>query len=268
MKKILITLLSAVLMLMMCIPALAAENKGSSDDADPVVGSWKLLIVYENLKGKPPVLLKQEDAPSVYGSGVSVYTFDEDGTFHYTVSDEPGSVDPYGTWTSAGSDDYVVTEKESADELTFAYEKMNGAETLKRVLKDDDPDAVYNDLTLVFNRAFVGSWTLDRVLEISENGDPAELSREDNQSLYGSGETVLSIKADCTGQSISSQAGSSFESSGTWTMTGQDQIIYTEDAMTLDLQYYSTDDTLIRVYSDDSPDAQYAQLQFIYVRTK
>lgn len=259
MKRLIVFVLAAVLAMTLGIPAFASET----EEAAPIAGSWKLNAVYENQEGGEPVLLEKEENQSLYGAGIGIYTFDEDGMAHYITFDAGDCFDEAGVWTSSEPDVYVYTEEGSDSEMIFTYKNEEGTESLSRSFND-----VARDLTFVYNRAVVGSWTLAQVLEIHEGDAPEELPKEENQSLYGSGDSILTFCADGKAINTIHEGGEAIDMEASWQMTGVDQIVYTEEPTELNLQYFRVEDSLLRDFVDEAPDAAHPHLRFIYVRTE
>ncbi|MBQ9030951.1 MAG: hypothetical protein IJ106_05795 [Parasporobacterium sp.] len=265
MKKTIIILLSAVLAFTMCFAAFAQEETEEVKNVYPVVGSWKLDQVFEVKETSDPILLKKEEAQSLYGSGISIFSFDEDGYARNIMFDAGDMVDVPASWKSTSPDVYIYTE-EDGFELKFSYDEKE--DVLHRTFQDDAPDATYKNLDFVYTRAFVGSWTLDQVLAIHDGDAPEELAKEEHQSLYGTDESILTLYADGKVKEEIKEGPNASVNEGTWEMLNPDKIVYTQDSLEMELEYFLVDDTLFRDYKDESPDAPYPHLQFVYVRVE
>ena len=267
MKRLFVLLIAIVTALTICVPAFAAETaEATEESADkyPVIGSWILDKVYDKSQGEEPVLLEKDEAQSLYGSGISVFTFDDEGYAHETIFDAGDMVDIAATWKTTSPDVYTF-ENEDGFELILKYDKE--ADTLVRNFKDDTEGATYKDIDFVYARAITGSWQLDRVLEVHEGDAPEELDKETNQSLYGSGESVITFFSDGTSKELVNDGGEAVID-GTWKMTDEDIYIYTSDGLDIEFNYFRVDDTIYRDFKDDSPNAEHPYLSFIYVRVE
>ena len=256
MKRILLLVLSAVLVLAMAVPSFASEE--TTEKMFPVVGSWILNAVYESKDGET-VLLEKTENQSYYGSGITVFTFDDDGYAHEITFDGDDSHDLAAQWKTTKPDVYVFTE-EAGLELSFHYDEKEDA--LHRSISENP------NLDFVYNRAFTGSWQLDKVLKINDGDASEELKPENAASLYAEKDNILTINADGTGVTVVKDGADTAEVKGTWKADTADTIVYTDDEGTVEdtYSYFRIDDTLIREVTDDAPDAQYPHIQFIYKR--
>jgi len=261
MKKIITLLISAMMILALCVPAFAAEApKEEPKEYYPVVGSWKLDTVFHVIDGQEPAELKKEEAQSLYGSGINIFTFDEDGSAHDILFAGPDTSDTAAKWTSTSPNVYVYTE-EGGLEITFYYEAEK--DVLHRSFENTDADASYKKLDFVYARAVVGSWKLEQVLEIHEGDAPVEMNKEDHQSLYAEAENILTFCTDGTVKNLVKGGGEETVESGTWKMPEPDKFVYTIETTETEMDYFRVDDTLFR---DVKTDADQPYLRFIYAR--
>ena len=261
MKKAFVLLLAVITAVVFCVPAFAGEDKAA--DRYPVVGSWKLDQVFEAAQGEEPVLLKKEEAQSLYGSGISILTFDEDGYAHDITFEGEDTSDLAAQWKSTSPNQFVFTEEDGM-ELTFTYNEKE--DLLHRYFLDDAPDASHQSLDFVYARAFVGSWQLKEVIQVHEGDAPTELPKEENQSLYGDSENIYTFLADGTGKTAMKEAGETYVTEGTWKMPQPDQFVYTEKETDMELNYFRVDDTLYRDFKEQEGASEY--LRFIYERVE
>ena len=235
-----------------------AAQTEQAESGEPVLGSWVLNEVYD-VSGDEPVLLGKEDHQSFYGSGIGIYTFFEDGLANYNAIDAGDNVDTSASWESAEPGVYSFTE-EGSDAVTLKY--AEGEDALHRTYEDAE-----QKLDFVYARAVVGSWKLDQVLEIHEGDAPDELSREENASLYGEGETIYTFAADGTGETLMKDGADEAVLSGKWTMAEPDSYIYEDQDGSKDkFDYFRADDTMFRDVQDDAADAEHPYLRFVYTR--
>ena len=253
MKKTIALLLSAVMIFAFCFTAFGQETE-SEKSYYPVVGSWILDKVYEVKEGQEPSLMKKEENQSLYGAGLSVFTFDESGTASETIFDGEDMADVAASWTSTAPKVFEYTD-ENDIKVTFVYN--SDEDTLARK---------FEDFSFIYARAFVGSWKLDKVLEIHEGDAPEELAKESNQSLYGTDESILTFTSDGKGQDEIKEGPNASKTEGTWEMTEPDKYVYTDNGLQLTFDYFRVEDTLLRDVKDDAPDAAHPFLRFIYVR--
>ena len=162
------------------------------------------------------------------------------------------------SWASPSENVYTFTEKDAA-ELTFNYTPSQ--DLLHRSFQDGE-----RKLDFVYARAFVGTWKLDKVMEIHEGDAPAELSKDGNQSLYAESENLLTIKPDGTALCKEKSGGETTDVKGTWKKADVDKIIWTEKDLDTVLRYFSVDDTLFRDVVNEAADAGHKHLRFVYAR--
>jgi len=270
MKQLLASLLVVVFACGMLTSGVMAEEAAPADavpaaepaaepevKADPIEGSWVLSEVYEVKANEAPVLLKKEENQSLYGSGVGVYTFDADGFAHHNTIDGTDNMDAEASWQNVGPNVYSFTE--GSDITTFQY--IEKEDSLHRSFAEEG-----RNLNFVYTRGMVGSWKLDKVVEIHEGDASVDLPKEENQSLYGSGESVLIFESNGNASDEVTDGPDKVVKEGSWKLTGPDQFTYTEDTMEMEFSYFRVDDTIFRDFKDDAPDAPHAHLHFIYVR--
>ena len=121
-------------------------------------------------------------------------------------------------------------------------------------------------LDFVYARAFVGSWKLAEVMEIHEGDAPEDLPEEENQSLYGAGESILTFLPDGKATDEITDGPDKAVTEGTWEMTEPDCFTWKEDTMETEFHYFRVDDTIYRDFKDEAPDAAHAHLRFVYER--
>lgn len=113
-----------------------------------------------------------------------------------------------------------------------------------------------------------GSWTLDKVMA-AEPGKEAEFKdRESNNSLYGEGETVYTFNADGSGKLTVTAGPDTVEFTATWKKTDAGYVFTDERNDSRTFTYEAADDTLRDHFKDDSADAKYSDVEFIFVRKK
>lgn len=226
-------------------------------EADPVLGSWVLYEVYEVKENEEPVLLKKEENQSLYGSGIGIYTFDEDGAAHHNMIEAGDNVDKEAIWAVSEPDVYSITE--DADTMTLKYDKEK--DVLHRTFEDEN-----RTLDFVYARAFIGSWKLDRVAEIHEGDAAVDLPKEENQSLYAEAENTLTFTPDGKANNEIVDGADKTVVEGSWKLTAPDKITYTEETLEQEFNYFRADDTIYRDLIDETPDAAHPHLAFIYSR--
>ena len=261
MKKRPVFLLSLMTFMAMCVPAFSAAAAG--EEYSPAAGSWKLDAVYENSDAEHPVFLDREESQSLYGSGLNILNFQEDGYAHDLAFEGQDMMDSDGRWKTMSAN--VFQYEEEGMELTFTYDEEE--DTLHRSFTDDNPEADYKNLDFVYTRAITGSWKLYKVLEIHPGDAPVELSREENQSRYGSAENVLTFfnqeKKTCE---LVKDGADSVEVEGKWEMTAPDVYLYTQDGTELEFHYFCLDDTISYDVKEENAEPEQPYLSFIYSR--
>ena len=237
--------------------AVDAVAEATVEQADPIQGSWVLYEVREIKEGADPVLLPKEENQSLYGSGIGVYTFDEDGYAHHNMIDAGDNKDEEASWAAAEPSVYSYTE--GSESMSLRYD--DETDTLHRTYDDGT-----RTLDFVYARAMVGSWKLDNVVEIHEGDAPTDLPKEENQSLYGSGESILTFSLGGKASDEITDGPDKVVMEGSWELTAPDQFTYTEDTLEMEFCYFRADDTIFRDFVDDAPDAAHPHLRFTYVR--
>ncbi|MBP3891534.1 MAG: hypothetical protein J6D29_05110 [Solobacterium sp.] len=116
----------------------------------------------------------------------------------------------------------------------------------------------------------VGKWTLSKVMASEPGQALQEKTKEENQSLFGEGETYYSLNADQTAvQTMADGTGAQVDYSGKWTKESDGSYRVEMDSLEAEVfTYNKSEDTLVREIKNDSADAQYAVIQFIYTRVK
>ena len=258
MKKHLISILSAILILALCVPAFAAEGTPEENSSNPVEGSWVLNGVYESKAGVSS-LLKKSEHQSYYGSDISVFVFDNDGAAHIRTFEGDDLADVSASWKTTDENVYVLTE-ENGPEYLFIYDT-----------KEDELHRITSEapgIDFCYTRAFVGSWQLDKVLKINEGDAYEELTPENAASLYAEKDNIITINPDGTGLVVVKDGNDKTEEKGEWKSDKVDTITFTVNDLADTYSYFSVEDTLTREVKDDAPDAAYPDLHFIYKRVE
>ena len=280
MKKIITLLISAMMILALCVPAFAAEApKEEPKEYYPVVGSWKLDTVFHVIDGQEPTELKKEEAQSLYGSGINIFTFDEDGSAHDILFAGPDTSDTAAKWRSTSPNVYVYTE-EDGPEITFYYEAE------KDVLPSTAPmTALIGYLDLLNEDGFqnperakrFASSDYQKAMELKDLTDElfryflvfgrarVEMNKEDHQSLYAEAENILTFCTDGTVKNLVKGGGEETVENGTWKMPKPDKFVYTIETTETEMDYFRVDDTLFR---DVKTDGDQPYMRFIYTRTE
>lgn len=115
-----------------------------------------------------------------------------------------------------------------------------------------------------------GDWKLSQVFGTNQSGERAELKKEENQSFFGEGTTVYRFAKDSKGALIETDGtGVSVESQITWEKQSDGSyLVKVENGMEDTFTFDASADTLTRVYKDDSSDATYTLVEFVYLRKK
>ncbi len=259
MKKLLAIILAAVTTLALCIPAFAGAAEVETNK-NAILGSWMLNQVMEVKEGEEPALLEKEENQSLYGAGKSIFTFDEDGYAHCVTFDAGDMVDAAATWKETAQNEIAFTEEDGMT-LTFNYNNEN--DTLHRTFAEED-----RTLDFIYNRAIVGEWKLDTVLEMHPGDAPETLDPEGNQSLYAAAKNSAIFNADGTAVEIVRDGADEMENKGTWKMTAPDKFICEQDGTGGEMEYFRVDDTLFRDIKDETPEAAHPYLRFIFTRVQ
>jgi len=259
MKKLLVILLAAVTAFALCIPAFAGAGEVETDK-NAILGSWMLNQVMEIKEGEGATLLEKEENQSLYGAGKSIFTFDEDGYAHCVTFDAGDMTDAAAKWQQTAGTEFTYTEE---DGMTFAFNYDNETGTLHRAIAEEG-----RTLDFIYNRAIVGEWKLDTVLAMHPGDAPETLDPETNQSLYAAAKNSAIFNADGTAVEIVRDGADEIENKGTWKMTDPDKYICEQDGTAGEMNYSRVDDTLFRDINDETPEAVYQHLRFIFTRVK
>ena len=84
----------------LCVPAFADET--AKWDPSPVAGSWKLGTVVDVSDPVNPATLDKADHASLYGEGISILTFDDDGSAHDNTFNAGDNADRSASWKEVG----------------------------------------------------------------------------------------------------------------------------------------------------------------------
>ena len=262
MKRIINLIVLAVLTLTLCISAFAAEAlEEEKKDFIPIEGSWKLDKVFNVIDGQSQEEIKKEEAQSLYGTGINIFTFDKGGYAHDILLSETESIDTSAKWKTTKSNVYVYIE-ENGLEITFTYEAEK--DVLHRIVEYSDEDATYKKLDFVYARAIIGSWKLDQVLEIHEDDATVKMTKEENQSLYAEDENILTFEVDGKVKKLIKAGNDETIEEGVWELTEPDKFVYTIGTVKTEMDYFRVDDYLFR---DVKTEEDQLYLRFIYVRT-
>ena len=110
--------------------------------------------------------------------------------------------------------------------------------------------------------AVLGSWMLNRVMEIKEGEEPKLLEKEENQSLYGAGKSIFTFDEDGYAHCVTFDAGDMVDAAATWKETAQNEFTFTEeDGMTFTFNYDKETNALHRTFAEEGK-----TLDFIYNR--
>ena len=104
----------------------------------------------------------------------------------------------------------------------------------------------------------VGDWELTKVTATVPGGEPAEMNPEENASLFGD-KGYYTFNEDGTGSLNIYEGDTVATTDGTWTEASGNELVVTYD---------KSADTLTREYTDDSADAPYSAITFVYTRKK
>ena len=113
----------------------------------------------------------------------------------------------------------------------------------------------------------VGDWELTRVTATVPGGEPAEMNPEENASLFGD-KGYYTFNEDGTGSLNIYEGDTVATTDGTWTNDGDTYTFTGASGADLVVTYDKSADTLTREYTDDSADAQYSKIVFVYTRKK
>ena len=97
---------------------------------------------------------------------------------------------------------------------------------------------------------------------------PETRDPETNQSLYAAAKNSAIFNADGTAVEIVRDGADEIENKGTWKMTDPDKYICEQDGTAGEMNYSRVDDTLFRDINDETPEAVYQHLRFIFTRVK
>ena len=253
MKKALVLLLALVTVFAFCVPAFAEEAEKA---VEPVQGSWKLDAVFDATDAENPVILDKDTNQSKYGSDLTILTFFEDGYADETTFEATGDMtDVAATWSKTADNEYEFVEEEGLT-LSFIY--------------DPEQDILirsFDNFDFLYTRAVIGSWQLKEVTEIHEGDAPTDLPKEENQSLYGNAENVLTFYSlDKTTMETVVDGPESVDVEGTWEMTAPDVYVYTSNGNTTEFNYFRIDDVLYYDIIEEVEGGR--QLRFTYARVE
>lgn len=258
MKKFLI--LFAILLTCISIsPAAFADT----EDAQPVwIGSWMLDRVYEFASSENPLELQPENAASLYAESSNIYTFTPDGSAEMVMNDGGEKLFQRGTWeNSSGTVRMIMEESEFEMELTPASD----GKSLHRYWKESSADSTYHDLDFVYTKVPAGSWKMTQVISTEPGNEPKVLDPESAASLYSESSNVYYLFADGTA-SVSLPEGA--EESGSWRCHANQVTLTLSDGFEMIFEYDTKTETLHRYWKDDTPDAMYKNLDFVYLPSR
>jgi hypothetical protein len=113
----------------------------------------------------------------------------------------------------------------------------------------------------------VGDWELTKVTATVPGEEPAEMNPEENASLFGD-KGYYTFNEDGTGSLNIYEGDTVASTDGTWTNDGDTYTFTGASGDELVVTYDKSADTLTREYTDDSADAQYSAITFVYTRKK
>ena len=111
-----------------------------------------------------------------------------------------------------------------------------------------------------------GSWKLAAVYDAADAEKPVLLEKESAQSLYGAGTSILTFDGDGYAHDITFDGEDISDAEASWKTTSPNKYVFEENGMSLTFVYNEKEDALHRSFSDDTPDATYKNLDFVYYR--
>ncbi len=243
------------------LTVLCAFSFAAADDAEsPAAGSWMLESVYENASGGDKTVLDPESSASLYAETANVYSFTSDGSVE-VLTLEAGEIFPQEGMTWDEKDGVIRTYFEENVDMELTYDPET--DTLHRYWKDEDPGAMYLDLDFTYVRLPIGDWQMKYVVSTEPGQDPVQLDPENAGALYSESTNVYSILPFGTASALLPE---DFVNQGTWELKDHELVITFEDGDVMTLKYDSPADTLHRYWKDETPDAAYHDLDFVYLR--
>ena len=111
-----------------------------------------------------------------------------------------------------------------------------------------------------------GEWELTKVVAAVPGGEPKEMNREENQSLFGD-PAYYTFNGNGTGTLNVIEGDTTAKADGTWKENADGTFTFTTDGEDeLTVSYDAASDTLVRHFTDDSADAKYSEIDFTYTR--
>ena len=113
----------------------------------------------------------------------------------------------------------------------------------------------------------VGDWELTKVTATVPGEEPTEMNPEENASLFGD-KGYYTFNEDGTGSLNIYEGDTVATTDGKWTNDGDTYTFTEASGNELVVTYDKSADTLRREYTDDSADAPYSAITFVYTRKK
>mgnify|MGYP007101888477 CR=1 FL=1 len=230
----------------------------AADVPEAIIGAWKLYQVMELRDEEEPVLIPEEEEPSLYGIGINIYNFDDSGVIHHITIADGESISLNGFWETTG--EHIYDCREDAGDMTVCY--LPEDDMLHRTGQEAG-----RDLEFIYARAFVGSWKLSRIQLLIEGDAPIELSREETPYLFDGSDSVLVVNPDGSGMVLAADGSEEDGREGSWTSSKPNYFIFTEGDFDMGFTYFSSNDAIFRDVLDESGDSGYStHLRYTYER--
>lgn len=228
-----------------------------------VLGSWKLDRVYEYASSESPKALVPEDAASLYAEAKNIYTFLSDqNVFTARINDSVESYTMLGSWKE--KENVITVQYDKGGESVYYFDSEQGK--LHRYWKDTAADAMYHDLDFVYTRVPAGTWMLKHVVSAETGHDPVILDPESAASLYAEKNNLYYMKDDWRASVTVGAENGAFpvdDPNGRWLIDGE-KYLFDVDGYEMELVYDEEMNELHRYWTDDSADAMYHDLDFVY----
>ncbi len=173
-----------------------------------------------------------------------------------------------GTQVAAGTNYAALcrARRDGEDEYTLYVTKwFNSVDGTSEITSNELFDIEYYTTPSIEGEPVVGEWELTKVTAAAPGGDLEFMDPESNASLYGD-RAFYVFNEDGTGSLNVIEGSDTAGIEGTWTVDAGEYTFTRDGVEDLSVVYDAETDTLVRVLKDDSADAQYAEIRFIYTR--
>ncbi len=173
-----------------------------------------------------------------------------------------------GTQIAAGTNYAALCRgrRDGEDDYTLYVTKwFSSVDGTSEITSNELFDIEYYTTPSIEGEPVVGEWELTKVTAAAPGGEAEFMDPESNASMYGDPSYYV-FNEDGTGSLNVIEGSETATIEGTWTVDAGVYTFTRDGDEDLSVVYDAETDTLVRVLKDDSADAQYSEIRFVYTR--